>query len=347
MTMAADQGPASGNVELVSEALVCRDILWWVSGIEGRLRSGKEEFALSVEHSLVDEDYTPSVGDFFGHAASVSGEKAGAHLLWRHEWSDVWRTDLKAGGYDGITDYVSLWRAEFYRQQYEDLPGYAGASPSGVDCRFSTQCALNPGELWLRLGVEARNDTVVSNYEIVDFGTLARGRELIRTASGDAMLEGRVLGALRVSGGIRCSAVTDRDLRHGLHGGFDWAFAPGWVLHADSEGSLESAGFRSWSVQGGAEREIRTHWLLGATGRIYRDNGAASLASGWEQSAPALRTLAAEGRLRYQGDQFSFLLAGGPYQSDFGTLDETFNLFAHLYRQRTWISVRAVLTFAF
>lgn len=333
--------------ELASDLLRAGDTTWCESSAELRWPVGHDAIRVRYDHVLIQEQYQPDTADFFGHPEQLSEQCPGGRATWEHRWDGSWRTTVEAGGHDGFPEYQSLWRAEYFRQQYEGLPNYTRPNPHGLDARLAVEREFTTRRLWLRADLGWRVDTVVPNYEIVDLGSLARGRERFETLSGHVELEGVPTRSLRVAGGLRLQSVTDHEPRGGAHLGVAWVAGDHWVIRTDTAVTLEAPGFHAWSEELGAEWDHDNRWFLGLTGRIYTDNGASSPASGWEQAAPALTTTALELRLRYVGERVSVLAAAGPFRTDHDTPDPALRLFSGLYRDRDWLSARVALSFGF
>ena len=344
---AEEADPAGFRVELASDFLGTNDGQWLESAAEVRWQDGADEVRLTAEQGWMGFDYQPARGlDFFGYATRIEGDHEGGHMGWRRTWG-TWQGHGRVGGYSGFQDYRALWLSEYYFQQYDGFAAYRRPDPAGVDMLVGLGRECGSRRLMLRGDVGLRRDWVAPGYTIGTLGLPIRGREVFDTVTGRIEVEAVPSSVWRLSGELRMQETTSRDIRYGGLWTAAGALAPHFVLHATLGGALEPSNFYAGSAQLGMEVDRDNRWFAGVSGRLYADDGEWNPASPAQRTAPGLQARALEMHLRFVSDRWSWLLAAGPYWTDYGRPVGEQLLLSNLYLDRSWVSCRMAVALNF
>ncbi len=295
---------------------------------------------LSAAYNDLRIDYLPVPFDFRGEARTVreQNESVQANLWWRA--SEAWEWFGVAGGYEGSTNYRSLWLAEYFRQQYEPLGTTAGASwvtpdPQGWNVGVGTRWEVLPGSGFLEANVTVGRDRVAPGYEI-DFDGLNRGREKLNTVSVLLTGENVLSPRLRSRISLRASRVSEREWRWGGEVALNWAVGERGVLRGVLGGATEQPQFDAWYAGLAAEWAVSDHWTLFAQGRTYSDSGEIEDALLFTSAAPGLDSQQWSAGFRWSGDRWVWRVQAGELRSDQDPTNPRLDFFQNLYRDRNW-----------
>ena len=305
-----------------------------------RLDWGKTEAAFSLGVGSFDLGYAPVSFDFLGQAVRLRETAVSAQAALRHRAGDRLELLAGAGGRRGFDGYRALWLDEYFRQRFAALPGYHRARPGGHAVSVGARWEYLPASGFVQLGYSRAQDEVAPGYEI-DFDGLRRGAGTLVTDSLTLTFEHVVTPRLRTRTDLRVAGTSDRKPRWGAEVSARHALGERWIVRADAGASDERPAFRAH--YGGAELEFAVTGTLAVFvgAQRYRDTGEIENALLFTSAAPAARTRRAEIGVRHDGERLAWRIAFGTVRGEFAATNRDTDFFQNLYRDRTWLALRA------
>ncbi len=290
----ADGLPGRSLGEFGTDWLVAPDIRVGEVRLGYRRLGENDRWTGRLGLGTIDLDYQPGTGDILNLPAHRSEQRLSAQLETRQPIAEDW--DFTAGivGYDGYSDYRSVWIDEDYRQLFEGTEGYVAASPKGVGGDGTFRWQYLPGSGYVTFTLGARREVVAPGYEKVIQGDLQRGQDTLSTFQMGMGSEHVLTGALRLRQELEVLDTTTRPLRVSYGLGAIWVPGENWVTRLRTDLTRESS-FHSVSVAASLEYDIRERWFLGGSLRAYTDNGQLENLEVFSSGSPPLDT--GEGRL--------------------------------------------------
>jgi len=303
------------------------------------------EFAAGVALNTFDIDYEPADFDFLGSSTSLEEYRVGGTLAGKVRLLDPLTLRVSGAAYDGFTDYRSIWLNEYYRQQFESLPGYREAEPAGESIQVGLRWEYLPAVGFVDGDITALHDEIAPGYEI-DFAGLRRGRPNLYTTSYHVALENVIHPRVRVLNEGRITDTTDRRHRFGYQGSINVALGERWVLRAFGGYTEEKPTFRAAYFGGSLEFEPSEGWLLSVAGRTYSDTGEIEN-SLFSSAAPGLTAWQMGFGLRHVRGRHSFKAFAAPYFTRYEPTGIGTAFFANLYQDRDWALVQLAYALEF
>lgn len=291
-------------------------------------------------------DYLPSPFDFLGQAGDLAERRFSGQAGLRWRAGSRWWLLGTAGASAGIGDYRSAWLNEYYRQQYEPLPGYAAADPWGWNVGTGVRWEYLPGSGFLQADAGYRRDRIAPGYEI-DFAGLHRMRDRLETGSVALSLEQAISRRVRGLFEVRFQDVTGREPRLMAQGSVNYAPGDRWVLRGFAGYTRESPQpFEAAFGGGSVEFRPAEGWEVGVTGRYYRDTGEIenSLPTA---AAPGLTGWQAGTTVRRSWGAHALRLWVAPYLTRYEPFGIGTEPFRNLYRHRNWVLVQLAYAMEF
>ena len=333
-------------ISLSSEMQTASDVRLSDCDLDVRWRNSQREIGVMLGLANLDVDYIPSPWDITGLRENLEDTRTTGQFTWREGLDKQWRWNFSAGGYQGYTDYRSLWLNEYYRQMFEGVPGYVVASPAGANVSIGGSYEYLPQSGFINWSVGWQTDDVSPSYD-KNFGTpLQRGLGSYETWRYGLGSEHVLNSRIRFKQDATVLVTTARDLRETYRAEMLWAFVDTWATRLTLEGSHEGD-FHSGAAAVALEHDWDAKYFAGITTRAYRDNGQIidpSLVSG---QAPPIDTLQMQLTARYSGPMVTWRIAIGPYWTSYATNTTRTLRFTTLYRDRDWLSMQAACTVRF
>jgi hypothetical protein len=331
------------SVGLSNEVTKAADVFLADSELNVRWRNLQREVSLTAAAATLQMDYLPSEVDLLGKFQELEDSRCTGQLTWREGLDQPWRWIFSAGGYEGFTDYRSLWLNEYYRQLFSGTSGYQAADVGGLNASIGGTYEYLPQSGMLNWSVGWQMDDVAPPYEKTVDGPLVRGLSRYETWRYGLGSEHVLSPWLRFKQDVTAFQTTSRAWRYAYKAETACAITDTWVARLSAEGSRE-AGFYSGAVGLQVEHDWESRWFAGIMVRAYRDNGQILdplLISG---SPPPLDTLQALMTLRYSGPDLTMRLAVGPYLTRYAEPAPGTLRFSTLYRDRDWLNMQVSLT---
>lgn len=337
--------PWTRKPSLAFDGLFASDIALTLTSVGYGISRGPWEANVAAGFSTYGLDYQPVSFDFLGAPTRVEEARGFGQVSGRWRLAERLTLSAGAGLYDGFTDYRSVWLAEYYRQQFAGLPGYAEPSPAGHHLSGGARWEYLPSSGFVQLDYTYLSDEIAPGYEI-DFDGLRSGRPYLYTHLFQLSFENLVGRRVRVRHELRRVDTSDRDVRIGYQGSLNAALGERWVVRIQGGAAAEEPNFDAWYVGGTVEYELSPSWLLSVSGRYYEDSGEIEN-SNFSNAAPELQAWQAGLGVRYARGAYSARLFVAPYATRYGAFGIGTAFFQNLYKDRDWGLVQAAVAAEF
>ncbi|GAB5562918.1 MAG: hypothetical protein SynsKO_45650 [Synoicihabitans sp.] len=306
---------------------------------------------LSLAANGFDLDYSSVAFDLFGQDRSISETSLAIQGLARHRVREDFEWTFSAGGYDGYTNFRSIWLAEYYRQQFADRASTAGddylvPNPRGGGLGVGFRWEYVRASAFLEITVSGRRDQVAPGYEI-DFSGLIRGRTYLNGSSLVIASENLLSARVRSRFELSASRVSERDWRYNGQWSLNTAVGERGVLRWFVGGATENPQFESWYTGGLWDWELNDQWSVFAEGRYYEDNGEIENALLFTSAAPSLKSTQASVGMRWTNDSSVWRVKVGRSRGDYDSPDPRLDFFQNLYADRHWTLVQLSYSHSF
>lgn len=337
--------PVTHEARAAFEGLFSTDVQLTASTLDYSQTRGVVRVDGSATFNTFDIDYQPAPFDFLGSAVHRGEFRGGGSLGLGVDLGPRLQASLSVAAYSGFTDYRSLWFDEYYRQQFSDLPGYSEAAPRGEAVSVGLRWEYLPATGFLQADVGWRHDVISPGYEI-DFDGLRRGRPNLHTASYRFAVEHALGPRLRTLQELRVTETSDRDVRLAWQGAFNLAVYERWTLRLLGGFTRENPTFEAHFVGGAVEFSPADGWILGLTGRFYRDTGEIEN-SNFSNAAPGVDAWQTGLSIQRKWGARTVRLAASPYFTRYEPFGIGTAFFQNLYRDRDWAVVQLAYTHEF
>jgi thiol-disulfide isomerase/thioredoxin len=334
-------------LEVGTEALWDSDFRLYQTSWSWRESRPGWDYLIQAGWNRHDLDYEPAPTDFISQATELTEDMVSVLGRLRVRWGPRWRLELSGGGYDGFSDYRSVWLDEYYRQFFGPVPGYRPADPGGFHLGPGLQWEAIPGSMIVQAGLVYQFDQVSPGYEKEPFQPLVRGAERLDTLAGTIGVEHALTKRLRLLQEVRFTDTTERELRLGYKASANWALGRNWVARGVGGVTHEGPSFLAWQVQGNLDYDIDQQWFVGFFGRYYEDSGLVRDPRLVSSASPPLATFRTGLAIRHQSGGLSCKLAFGPYWTRYDEVAPISQDFSTLYASREWFFVEAAVGYRF
>lgn len=325
------------RIDLESEAMLSDDIDVWRSAF--RYAQDRGGWSIEAGASFTDYslDYEP-FALFGGSPASLDESTWQGDLTFAHEIGDSFEGSLTLSGYDGYSDYRSIWIAEYYRQTF-DFPGsgYYGPDPHGW--------AVTGGLTWdPHIGTRVGLDLIYGRDTIAPGWTFgAPGNDLLESRTVALRWEQAVNPRLRSELALLYNDVTERDPRYHLQSTWTAALTDAVTLRAQLGAATEDPDFDALYGGLSLDYQFSTNWSLTCSGRLYDDTGEIESA-GFNTAAPGVETAELGASVLYDNGEHALRLGVSFYDTSYDPVDLDNAFFANLYDDRDWWTIRLAYT---
>ena len=341
--------PITRQGEIAFEAMIAPDIEITSTALSYGQKHGGTEWRLGYTHNTIGLDYVPyTLFDFLGFKDRVESEYNAGSVSLRQKLGNSLTATLAGGGYQGFTDYRSLWLANYYNQQFNFLPGYASPDPNGYNVSTSLRWEYQPTTGFAEVAFLYAHDNIAPGYEYEPLiPALVRGRDQLDTYAPTLKFENVITRRIRLLNEFQLTFTTGRETRYSYRGSVNVALGERWVWRTIGGYTREDPTLRAWFGGTTLEFEITPRWLINASGLYYHDTGEIENSAFISTAAPGQKTWQAGLGLRYAGDNSTFSLSVAPVFAEYEPLAVGTRPFTNLYRDRDWISVQAAWTVVF
>lgn len=346
---AATGSPVTRTGEISFETMLASDIQLTSTALSYGQQKGGTDWKLTYTHNTFGEDYEPfKLFDFFGYSERVEENYDGGSVSVRQKLGERLTLSAAGGAYAGFTDFRSVWLANYYKQQFNFVPGYESPTPRGFNAATGLRWEYQPTTGFVDAGFLYANDEIAPGYEFDTLvGELARGREFLQTYSPSLKFENVLTSRLRTLNEFQLTFTTGREVRYAYRGAVNIALGERWVWRTSGSYTREDPTLRAWHVGATLEFEITPHWLVNISGLYYHDTGEVENSLLISTAAPGLQTWSGGLGLRYVGTASTFSVSVAPVWADYQTVAIGTRPFTNLYQDRTWISVQAAWAITF
>lgn len=329
------------------EAQLAEDIQLTTFSLNYGQRHGGTEWDFSYTHNTYGADYEPYAPfDFLGFAERLDEAYDAGQVSVRQKLSE--RLTIAAGGgvYSGYTDFRSLWLANYYRQQFHFVAGYAAPDPHGFNVASGLRWEYQPAAGFLEADFSYADNEIAPGYEFEpELGRAVHGRDRLHTYAPSLKFENVLSQRLRALQEFQLTLTSGREPRFTYRGSVNAALGERWVARVTGGYTHEDPTLQAWHVGATLEYEFAPRWHLSASGLHYTDTGEIENSLFISTAAPGVTLWQGGLGVRYAGDKHSFHLAVLPSWSDYDAVQVGTRPFTNLYRDRDWISVQAAWSF--
>jgi len=329
------------------EAMLSSDIQLTTTTFDYGQQQGGTEWNIHYTYSTYGEDYAPfKQFDFLGSAERLDEDYHSGGASVRQKLGDRFTLSGSGGFYSGFTDFRSLWLANYYKQQFNFVPGYSRPDPQGFNASTGLRWEYQPTTGFIEATFLYANDEIAPGYEFEPtLGQAVHGRDILHTYSPSLKLENVLTTRVRTLNEFQLTLTSDRQPRYAYRGAVNVALGERWVWRVTGGYTQEDPTLRAWHVGATLECEVAPRWLVSVSGLYYRDTGEIENSLFISTAAPGLRTWQGGIGLRYAGVKSSFHIAFAPVWSEYDPVQVGTRPFTNLYRDRTWYSVQAAWSF--
>lgn len=341
--------PTTHKAEVAFDAVLSSDVqVTSTTGSYGQ-KTGGTEWKLSYTHNTYGVDYEPFRRfDFLGSAERLDESYDGGQAQLRQKLGDSFTLLTSGGVYDGFTSYRSLWLANYYRQQFNFVPGYEEPRPRGFNAGGGLRWEYQPTTGFAEAGFLYANDEIAPGYELNQSNAqLLHGREILHTYAPTLKFENILTRRIRALNEFQLRLTSSRDPRYSYRGSVNVALAERWTWRASGGYTHEDPTLRAWFAAATLEYELTPQWLVNVSGLYYRDTGEIENSLFISTAAPGVQSYQAGLGLRYLGRQSSFSLSVAPSRSNYERVEVGTRPFTNLYQDRDWLYVQAAWTLEF
>jgi thiol-disulfide isomerase/thioredoxin len=331
------------TMEAGMEIMSGDDIILTDSVARYKLQTPRFEVDVSLGLKTFSLDYEPFAAfDVIGRPQHLRENQYSGGLAVRHKWSDSLTQVTSFGAYDGFTDYRSLWLSSYYRQQFDSFPEYELPDPRGFNAATGWRWEYRPTVGFLDVNFFYGNDAIAPGYDLPDSSpqnptpALERGREFLHTYSPSLRFENVLTSRLRLLNEFQLTVTSGRDPRYSYRSGLNVALAEKWVMRLNGGYANEDPSLIAWYAGWTVEYSFTPRWVVGLTGRFYRDTGEIENSRLISTAAPALDTFEIGFGLRYEGRRSIFKLYAAPHYAYYDRVDIGTAPFTNLYRSRNF-----------
>ncbi len=322
------------------ESMESSDVEISNTAIEAKADLGGAVGTLSLSRNSNGLQYTPSSSDLVGVESDRREDSYQLGVDGEIGLSDRSSMLVTLGAYEGFTDYRSIWLDEFYRQQFEPVIGYLAADPQGYSVSIGGRHIYMPATAVLDLTIGFQRDRIAPAYEAIPFEPLTRGRSEIETKVIRIASENLVSRRVRIKQQIQFTDTTDRSLRVSYLVESRMAIGEFFVGKASIATTKETSNFVSRHIGLSLEKEIGKGLNVSFYGRRYSDDGEIVDPLILSTASPSLGTTQMGTGIAWQGEQSSFSLSYGRYETEYETLPAISFQFENLYANRNWDFLR-------
>ena len=335
--------PLTRKAEVSFDALLSSDARITATTLGYGEKRGKTEWSLSYTHQTYGLNYEPFTDfDFLGFSEHVNATYNGGQASVRQPLSKTLTVIASGGVYSGYTDYRSLWLANYYKQQFDFVPGYEIPRPQGFNASTGLRWEYQPTTGFIEAGFLYANSQIAPGYELDPLTSdLVRGRQILHTYAPSLKFENVLTRRIRTLNEFQLTTTTGRKARYGYRGSINVAVAERWVWRTSGGYTHEDPTVRAWFAGATLEFAITPRWFVNVSGLYYRDSGEIENSLFISTAAPGLRTYQAGLGLRYAWNGSSFSLSASPVRAKYDEVELGTKPFSNLYRDRAWLAVQA------
>lgn len=332
-------------------------------GFEYNLTCPKESLTLSAQYGHIGMDFDPlfSGGPFQIQEARLDEPLLSVQATGRFMIADQWRWTVGGGGYEGFSNYQSLWLDEYYRQLdavtqafWGELgiprsANYQRPDPRGYHLSTDLRWEYLPTCGFVGGSLDYSQSTGLYSYEENPchlLNELSVGNDTFHTVGAGLSFENILTRRIRSLQEVHIQRTTDRKLRTALKSSFNYALAESVVWRTELAFTHESPSFDGWSAGTTLEKDWNNRWFVSLAARYYEDTGEYLESTVANSTAPAVRAYQSVLGFRWQGRVNAVKVLAGHYSNAY--LDSPSSpRFAPLYQDRDWIYTHISYTYQF
>jgi thiol-disulfide isomerase/thioredoxin len=341
--------PVTRQAEAAFEGMFSSDIDITSTTLSYDQQSGGTDWKLNYTHNTITEDYQPyKLYDFLGHAQNIHSDYNSGSVSVRQNLRDDLKLSAAGGVYSGFTDFRSLWLANYYKQQFNFVPGYHPPHPQGFNTSTSLRWEYQPTTGFVEANFLYAYDQIAPGYEFdSDKGKATHGDTILQTYSPTLNFENVLTPWLRTLNEFQVTFTTGRQPRFAYRGSVNVALGERWTWRTGGGYTFENPQLRAWFASTTLEYEVARRWLIGVNGLFYHDTGEIENTLLISTAAPALTAWQGGVGLRYAGERTSFKISVAALRSNYDPVTVGTRPFANLYSDRTWLALQAAWSVTF
>ena len=344
----ATAAPTIHRGEVSFDAMLASDVQITSTGVRYGEQRGGTKWNVGLTYNTIAEDYEPfRAFDFQTSPRSLLENYFAGQVGADRKLGDSLTLAGSGKVYDGFTDYRSLWFSEYYRQRFSADPLYYSSNPQGFSTAATLRWEYQPTTGFIDAGFAYAYDQIAPGWDLPDGNAenptpnLEHGRDILHTYAPSLKFANVVTRRIRTLHELQLTLTTDRDPRYSYRGSVNVALGERWVWRTSGGYTHEDPTLRAWNVGVTMEYEITPQWLVNVSGLYYHDTGEIENSSLLSTAGPGLQTYQAGLGLKYLGEHNFFSFSVSPMRSQYKPLEVGTLPLTNLYKDRTWILVRA------
>lgn len=314
------------------------------------------DYIFSVGAGQFNIDYVPSNSSpFFHFAEKLEENRVSGQIELTRELENYRELSLTVAGYDGFTNYRSIWINNWYQQNFDGFEELEEPNPYGYSATGRYQWDYAPSVGVLRAQFTLARDRIAPGY---DSGAANGGieplRDTLNTLAWSVSSENIINARVRTLVEYQLTNQSERELRHSLIGRAHFNLTTDWYLQTSIGYTFEPGGdpvFNSVSQELINLSDFQSSWgtasllwefspnlTFDLSARYYEDNGEVETATGFSSAAPDLVSQSAQIGFRYQFQAHALRLSLGWINTDYEEVDRFNADFEGLYRDRDFLN---------
>ena len=341
--------PVTRQGEVSFEGMFASDIDITSTALSYGQKQDGTEWNISYTHNTITENYEPyALFDFLGSAQNIHADYNSGEASLRQALNGDFTLSAAGGAYDGFTDFRSLWLANYYKQQFNFVPGYQPPNPQGFNLASGLRWEYQPTTGFAEANFLYAYDQIAPGYEFDSVaGKAVHGATILQTYSPSLNFENVLTSRLRTLNEFQLTLTTGRQPRFAYRGSANLALGERWVWRVAGGYTHENPHLRAWFAGSTLEYELTPHWLLNLSGLFYHDTGEIENSLLISTAAPALTSWQGGGGIRYVRERSAFNLSIATLRSNYDPVSVGTRPFTNLYSDRTWLALQAAWSMTF
>ncbi len=267
------------------------------------------------------------------------------------EWTDKASSSFSLSGYQGFTNFRSIWINQIFEQDLGGAPGFRDANPFGFSANLSNTFILPNDFDSITWGIGYSRDRIAAGQQIETFPgppfiAVTQGNDTLDTISTSLTGNFFITNKFTTQWFFRAAFVSAREVRTQYRIKTAWNIIDKLTLRGEIGATIERPNFESYYGGATLSYQITAPLSLTVGYRIYTDTGEVTT-SNFNSSAPELDSTEISASMRWSNGTHSLSTSVAFLQTDFGTVNSASAPFEDLFSDREFFAIRAAYTYQF
>ena len=265
------------------------------------------------------------------------------------QWTNRFSSSLSLAGYEGFTNFRSIWITESFDSPFRNSPSFIEADPFGYSVSLTNTLIL-PNDfdsISLNLGYSRDNIAIPIDFNDT-FTALVRDDRFLETYSGSLTGTFYIPDKITSEWFARASFITEREVRLQFRAKAAWDLPKKFTLRGEIGTTIERPDFDAFYVGLTLNYEILSSLNLTIGYRIYTDSGEIT-PSNQDNAAPAFDSSEISAALLWSRGDHALSASVAFLQTEFDEVDPLGpnTRLAGLFSDRDFLAVRAAYSYQF